>query len=168
MRRHLLIIATVDIGLLTAGFILRERGVFEDAALSLAVAAIGIVTLLGLLAARDENTKVTTRFALTVSVSAVWFASVGTLLFFVGEKAPLASEAFNGISVVMGVVVAFYFGAQAYEAVGRAKAEGLDSTVTRKAPDTGVTTRGGASSTRGDQPVHETIPPPEGTVEIYD
>jgi hypothetical protein len=131
--------------LLIVGFALREQDVYRDAALSLAVAAIGIVTLLGLLAARDENTQVTTRFALTVSVSAVWFASVGTLLFVVGEQAPLASEAFNGISIVMGVVVAFYFGAQAYEAVGIAKARQESSSATTTRGDQGTVTRGGGS-----------------------
>jgi len=166
MRRRLITIAAIDIGLLIVGFALRERDIYSDAALSLAVAAIGIVTLLGLLAARDENTKVTTRFALTVSVSAVWFASVGTLLFFVGEKAPLASEAFNGISIVMGVVVAFYFGAQAYEAVGVAKAKGSGETVAIERSDTGVTTRSGASTSRGDE--IPPAPPPDRTVEIYD
>jgi len=166
MRGRLVVIAALDIGLLIAGFALREQDVSGDAALSLAVAAIGIVTLLGLLAGRDENTKVTTRFALTVSVSAVWFASVGTLLFFVGEKAPLASEAFNGISVVMGVVVAFYFGAQAYEAVGKAKAEGGETGPPIQEQGTAVTTRGGASPTRGDE--LESRHPPERTVEVYD
>lgn len=166
MRGRLLAIAAIDIGLLIVGFALREQDVYKDAALSLAVAAIGIVTLLGLLAARDENTQVTTRFALTVSVSAVWFASVGTLLFFVGEQAPLGSEAFNGISIVMGVVVAFYFGAQAYEAVGKAKADGSGERSPVQKQDTGVTTRGGASQTRGDEP--GPTPPPERTVQIYD
>jgi hypothetical protein len=166
MRARLLAIAALDIGLLIVGFALREQDVYKDAALSLAVAAIGIVTLLGLLAARDENTQVTTRFALTVSVAAVWFASVGTLLFFVGDQAPLASEAFNGISIVMGVVVAFYFGAQAYESVGRAKADGSDVRSSVQKPDTSVTTRGGTSPTRGTEP--GPTPPPERTVELYD
>lgn len=166
MRIRLIIIAAIDIGLLIVGFAFRERDIYSDAALSLAVAAIGIVTLLGLLAARDENTKVTTRFALTVSVSAVWFASVGTLLFFVGEQAPLGSEAFNGISVVMGVVVAFYFGAQAYEAVGTARAKSGAGRAPVQSQDTGVTTRGGASPTRGTET--GPAPPPERNVQIYD
>jgi len=166
MRGRLLAIAAIDIGLLIVGFALREQDVYKDAALSLAVAAIGIVTLLGLLAARDENTQVTTRFALTVSVSAVWFASVGTLLFFVGEQAPLGSEAFTGISIVMGVVVAFYFGAQAYEAVGKAKADGSGEGAPVQKRDSGVTTRGGGSQTRGDE--HGPTPPPDRTVQIYD
>jgi hypothetical protein len=166
MRRRLLAIAAVDIGLLIVGFTLREQDVYKDAALSLAVAAIGIVTLLGLLAAKDENTQVTTRFALTVSVSAVWFASVGTLLFFVGEQAPLASEAFNGISIVMGVVVAFYFGAQAYEAVGKAKADGSRQYEPVQIQDTTVTTRGGAGATRSGEPANPH--PPERSIEVYD
>jgi len=168
MRTRLLMIAALDIGLLIGGFALRELDVFKDAALSLAVAAIGIVTLLGLLAARDENTKVTTRFALAVSVSAVWFASVGTLLFFVGERAPLASEAFNGISIVMGVVVAFYFGAQAYEAVGIAKADGGTGSSAAAARDPKVATRGGSSPTRAVEPPETPRDTQERTVEIYD
>jgi hypothetical protein len=168
MRGRLITIAAIDIGMLIGGFALRELDVFKDAALSLAVAAIGIVTLLGLLAARDQNTKVTTRFALTVSVAAVWFASVGTLLFFVGEKAPLASEAFNGISIVMGVVVAFYFGAQAYEAVGKANAEGSREEAPGQLPDTGVTTRGGARTRSGDESEETQGHHPQRTVEIYD
>jgi arginine exporter protein ArgO len=168
MRARLLAIAAIDIGLLIVGFALREQDVYKDAALSLAVAAIGIVTLLGLLAARDENTQVTTRFALTVSVSAVWFASVGTLLFFVGEKAPLASEAFNGISIVMGVVVAFYFGAQAYEAVGKAKASADGGGASTPVRDSGVTTRGGSGTSRGDEHAPAPLEPPDRTVEIYD
>ncbi len=168
MRTRLLMIAAIDIGLLVVGFALRETDIFKDAALSLAVAAIGIVTLLGLLAARDENTKVTTRFALAVSVSAVWFASVGTLLFFVGESAPLASEAFNGISIVMGVVVAFYFGAQAYEAVGIARADAGNGPSVGVARDSGVATRSGSSPTRDGEPLVAPGDAPERTVEIYD
>ena len=168
MPARLLAIAAIDIGLLIVGFALRDQDVYKDAALSLAVAAIGIVTLLGLLAARDENTQVTTRFALTVSVSAVWFASVGTLLFFVGEKAPLGSEAFTGISIVMGVVVAFYFGAQAYEAVGKARANAEGGRTSVPGRDSGVTTRSGASTSRGDGPVPGPPQPPDRTVEIYD
>ena len=168
MRGRLLAIAAIDIGLLILGFALREQDVYKDAALSLAVAAIGIVTLLGLLAARDENTQVTTRFALTVSVSAVWFASVGTLLFVVGEEAALASEAFNGVSIVMGVVVAFYFGAQAYEAVGKAKAVADGGGASAPSRDSGVTTRGGSGTSRGGEPGATPPQPPDRTVEIYD
>jgi hypothetical protein len=168
MRTRLLAIAALDIVILIGGFALREANIFTDAALSLAVAAIGIVTLLGLLAARDDNTKVTTRFALTVSVSAVWFASVGTLLFFVGEETPLGSEAFNSVSIVMGVVVAFYFGAQAYEAVGMAKARASSDGATGNSSAGGVTTRGGGGPTRGGDAAKVPSAAPEQAVEIYD
>ena len=97
----------------------------------------------------------------------MWFASVGTLLFFVGEKAPLASEAFTGISIVMGVVVAFYFGAQAYEAVGKARANAEGGGTSAPSRDSGVTTRIGAITSRGDEPVPAPRPP-DRTVEIYD
>jgi hypothetical protein len=90
------------------------------------------------------------------------------LPFFVDEMAPLASEAFNGISIVMGVMIAFYFGAQAYEAVGKARADSDGTRTATPTPDAGVTTRGGVSTTRGDEHAPAPAHPPARTVEIYD
>ena len=156
MSTRLIVIAVLDLILLGAGLALGRVDTFKSSAVSWAVAAIGIVTLLGLLAGRDENTKVTTRFALTVAVAALWFASVGSLLFHLEDPGPLPDEAFTGISLVMGVVVAFYFGAQAYEAVGKAKA--LSDPVSQPTRTRGGATRGGVSTD------DEAGPP----VEIYD
>lgn len=158
MRTRLIVIAAVDLLLLGGGFALSQVDSVGNASISWSVGAIGIVTLLGLLAGSGLTTKVTTQFALTVSVAAVWFASVGSLLFFVEEEGPLAGDAFNGVSIVMGVVVSFYFGTKAYESVGKERAKSQGDTDPAPATTRSHGNRGGAS----------TDDPRAPSVEIYD
>jgi hypothetical protein len=134
MKPKLLLIAVADLGILGLAYGLVNARVTDSAAVSLAIAAVGVVTLFGVLATSDETTKVTTRFALTAAVSSVWFASVGALLFDSGGKGTNADQAFQSVSLVMGVVIAFHFGAQAYQAVAETKGK-------QTAPDPGAAGR---------------------------
>lgn len=130
MGRKLVAIALIDLVVLGVAYALEGRQGVTTAIISWAIAAIGLITFFGAVAAADNATKVTTRFALTASFAAVWFASVGALLFYRGEAGPLTPDAFQAISFVMSVVVVFYFGAQAYQAVGEAKAKAGTSIAT--------------------------------------
>jgi hypothetical protein len=65
-------------------------------------------------------------------------------------------------------VVAFYFGAQAYEAVGMAKARAGGDGVTGQSSAGGVTTRGGGGTTRSGDAAKAPSAAREQAVEIYD
>jgi hypothetical protein len=72
IKPKLLFIAVADLGVLGLAYALVNARVTDSSAVSWAVAAVGLVTLFGVLAASDETTKVTTRFALTAAVSSAW------------------------------------------------------------------------------------------------
>ncbi len=124
MQQRIVGIAVVDIAVIGLAHLIREVGDLDNAIVAWAIATVGLVTLLGLLSANDRQTRVTTRFAIAVSVSVVWVVSVGHLMFYTGSEGTLAGEAVNSLTLAMSVVIAFYFGAQAFETVARTRAAG--------------------------------------------
>ena len=83
--------------------------------------AVGLVSFFGFLGLgvnrRDQNlSKTDIRLATVVSVLIFYLVLVGTVSMFVkgGELPPISNTMLNHFTTVVGVVVAFYFGTEAY------------------------------------------------------
>ena len=86
--------------------------------------AVGLITLFGLLSANTKQTKVTGRFAIAMTLIVLWLAVIGAVSFVAtAEDETLIDEAFQSITVAVSVVLAFYFGAQVFQAVAGKAAE---------------------------------------------
>ncbi|MBI5841253.1 MAG: hypothetical protein HZB19_14235 [Chloroflexi bacterium] len=94
--------------------------------LSLMLVAVGLVTFYGTIGMgvnkKDRKlSKYDLRLAIVLSLITVYIVLVGTVVFFKkgGELPPIAQTMITHFTTVIGVVIAFYFGAEAYEAVNK-------------------------------------------------
>jgi len=98
--------------------------------LSLMMVAVGLITFFGFMglgvSAEDHNlSKTGIRLAIVVSVVTFYLVLVGTVSFFSkgGELPIITNTMINHFTTIVGVVVAFYFGTAAYEAVHKTDSE---------------------------------------------
>jgi len=126
-RLSLLVIGGVDILIVALGTIGAKTGfpLFgierTFAFLSFAAAAVGIITFLGSLqllrVEQDrEISETSLRKAITVAVITVYFVIVGETSFFEKqhEFSAISQTMVASFNVIVGVVVAFFFGSSAY------------------------------------------------------
>jgi len=92
--------------------------------LSLMMVVAGLITFFGFISLGikkgDENlSKTEIRLAIVVSVMTMYLLLVGTVSFFAqGGDLPIITDTMIGhFTTIVGVVIAFYFGTAAYEAV---------------------------------------------------
>lgn len=102
----------------------------SDVALSLMLVAVGLVTFYGTMGMginkKDRKlSKYDIRLAIVLSLITVYIVLVGTVVFFKkgGELPPIAQIMITHFTTVIGVMLAFYFGAEAYEAVNKPAAD---------------------------------------------
>jgi hypothetical protein len=100
------------------------------ALLSLMMIAIGLVTFYGVIGIglSDKShtlSKNDLRLAIVISVITLYLVLVGTVSFFSkGGDLPVITETMiNHFTTIVGVVIAFYFGTAAYEAVNKKATE---------------------------------------------
>ncbi|MBN2117530.1 MAG: hypothetical protein JW730_13215 [Anaerolineales bacterium] len=98
----------------------------SNAALSLMLVSVGLVTFYGTMGMGITNrhrrlSKYDIRLAIVISLITVYIVLVGTVVFFTkgGDLPPIAQTMITHFTTVVGVMIAFYFGAEAYEAVHR-------------------------------------------------
>ena len=103
--------------------------------LSLMMVIVGLLTFFGFIGlgvkpGDDKLSKTETRLAIVVSVMTMYFVLVGTVSFFAqgGELPDITDTMIEHFTTIVGVVIAFYFGTAAYEAVhGSSNKPGDDS-----------------------------------------
>jgi len=90
----------------------------------------GVITFFGLVIlcqTGEERWKITgesMRTAIAGGIVVEYLALVGTLAFFVqGEMPPIAQTMITNFTTVVGIVIAFYFGASAFVQLQREKQE---------------------------------------------
>jgi hypothetical protein len=90
----------------------------------------GVITFFGLVIlcqTGEERWKITgesMRTAIAGAIVVEYLALVGTLAFFVqGEMPPIAQTMITNFTTVVGIVIAFYFGASAFVQLQREKQE---------------------------------------------
>ena len=94
------------------------------AILSLMMIAVGLIPFYGVmglgLSNRDRSlSKQEIRLAIVIAIITMYLVMVGTVTFFTSGKdlPPITETILNHFTTVVGVLIAFYFGATAYEAV---------------------------------------------------
>lgn len=98
------------------------------ATFSLMLVAVGLVTFYGFMALgnRDNSlSKGDVRLAIVASTITTYLVLVGTVAFFRKESGlpEISSTVLNHFTTIVGVVIAFYFGTAAYEAVHKGSKE---------------------------------------------
>lgn len=96
----------------------------SNAAFSLMLVSVGLVTFygtmgMGINGRHRKLSKYDVRLAIVISLITVYIVLVGTVVFFKkgAELPPIAQMMITHFTTVVGVVIAFYFGTEAYEAV---------------------------------------------------
>jgi predicted MFS family arabinose efflux permease len=110
-----------------------EEVSISRAFLSIMMVAVGLIPFFGFIrigvVTKDNNlSKTEIRLAIVVSVITFYLVLVGTASFFVGSTKLLgmSDTMINHFTTIVGVVIAFYFGTAAYEAVNKSKSETED------------------------------------------
>jgi positive regulator of sigma E activity len=136
------VIGIVLIVILTAAYIIGSLINDRNAARSIAIFAIGVVSFLGILGLSHRDTAGTAydsgqvRVAVTTAFMMVYFAALGIFLFSTNTVGEFGRNLMENLTSLFGVVVGFYFAASAIEAysrsreaAARAKAESAAATV---------------------------------------
>jgi hypothetical protein len=99
----------------------KEKGNRADYPITFAIIATGVVTFFGVLKHQLENDGGPTtisdgslRIALTVSLTMTYFVFVGYTTYYEGTTSEVATSTVTSFTTIVGVVIAFYFGASAY------------------------------------------------------
>jgi hypothetical protein len=133
--RGLSIIAVLDLVAVTIGLAL-EAWWETLAPVSVAVAAVGVITFFGLVILLGGFAEVIAhpgrmRGVLTAAFTSVFFVLLGLLAFYQGgDASDIGAHLVTSLSSLMGVVIAFYFAATTYERVRLGA--GADSDLGRK------------------------------------
>jgi hypothetical protein len=120
--RGLGVIAVLDVLAVAIGLAL-EAWWETLAPVSVAVAAVGVITFFGLVILLGGFPEVIghpgrMRGVLTAAFTSVFFVLLGLLAFFQGgEASELGDHLVTSLTYLMGVIIAFYFGATTYERV---------------------------------------------------
>jgi hypothetical protein len=133
--RGLSVIAVLDLLAVAIGLAL-EAWWETLAPVSVAVAAVGVITFFGLVILLGGFAEVIAhpgrmRGVLTTAFTSVFFVLLGLLAFYQGGNASdLGGHLVTSLSSLMGVIIAFYFAAITYERVKLGS--GADSDLGRK------------------------------------
>lgn len=142
-RRRLLCVAAMDVMIFTIGVLAASGHLLPSwflaggstgrEWLSLAVGCIAIISFFGFLPARREpqqpvRDEASLRFAIAAALLLVYLLVIGVTAFYGPieksvELHPLTQQIIGSFTAVIGIVVAFFFGASAYVDAGRKKDE---------------------------------------------
>lgn len=125
-------------------------GVRMDIVLMSGAALIASITFLGVWYAerlhRVSDASVAMRDAIAAGFVLVYLCVVSWSAFFNYQRegdemklSPITENMINNFTTLTGVVVAFYFGAQALTAAAKYRADGRDRTAAKRAGDTSAT-----------------------------
>ncbi len=110
--------------------------------LSMMVVSVGLLTFFGFvgLGVKEGDTnlsKTEVRLAIVISVMTMYLVIVGTVSFFAqgGELPVITDTMITHFTTIVGVVVAFYFGTAAYEAVHKSSSNADEDNVKGKNKD---------------------------------
>ena len=132
-RKTLFWIGLADVLVVTIGYFI-WIDIFKgshDGILALTLTAVAIITFFGFIALEQslggewKLTKAGMRNAITVSVLTVYFVLLALIIFLKSPEKPqpLTETLVSNFTVVVGVVIAFFFGASAYVEVKEAHKE---------------------------------------------
>ncbi len=116
-------------------YILNVYFMVSNVVLSIMLVATGLITFYGAMGGGLSDRKLSKydiRLAIVLSLITVYIVLVGTVVFFKrgSELPPIAQTMITHFTTIIGVVIAFYFGAEAYEAVNKPAVDSSDTTDT--------------------------------------
>jgi len=130
-RKFLYAMGGIVFLIVAVSYALRVYAQVSSAIFSLMLVSVGLVTFYGTISAGAKDRRLSKqdiRMAIVISMLTTYIVLVGTVVFFNKGSAlpPIAQTMITHFTTIVGVVIAFYFGAEAYEAANKQVKEEAD------------------------------------------
>lgn len=132
-QRNLIWMAGMNFLIVMVCYGLRVYLEVTSAILSAMLVAVGLLTFYGMAGFGTKDHKLSKhdiRLAIVFALITMYIVLAGTVIFFSkgGELPPITQTMISHFTTIVGVVIAFYFGAEAYEAANKPAAKSEDKT----------------------------------------